>query len=87
MRGRQAVATGLEAKQRTVSQFMTAQQEDIARQREAGEARVGLAGERAEVTGDLASQSFQMFQTLQGRLDTINQLRLTTIQTEADYKN
>ncbi len=52
IRGRQRVAVGLEAKQRVVEEFMTAQETDIQRQRAITEAKLGLGKERLEFEAD-----------------------------------
>ena len=86
IRGRQRVAAGLEAKQATVSQFMGAQEADIAKQQQLAETRLGFAGERAEFTGNLAQQSFDMASQLQDSLNTVTQMRLQSEVSSQDYK-
>ncbi len=48
IRGRQRVASGLAQKEKVVSEFVSAQQEDIERQRTIAEAKLGLGREKAE---------------------------------------
>ena len=87
IRGRQGVAAGFEAKQATVDQFMAAQQAELLKQQEIAGARLGFAKEKAEVGADMQTQSFNLFTSLQDKMFKIDELRISAIENEADYKN
>ena len=87
IRGRARVAAGLEAKERAVGEFMTAQQADIERQRGIAEERLGFARERAEVGVSIQTQSFDLFRDLQDKMLRIDEMRLDVARDEAGYKN
>lgn len=76
LRARQRVAAGYEAKQAAVGQFMSAAQADIERQRQTTAMGLGFAKEKAEFSGDIATQSFNLFQGLQDRMIEVGKLGL-----------
>ncbi|HDY66707.1 MAG TPA: hypothetical protein ENH85_02825 [Candidatus Scalindua sp.] len=69
IRGRQRVAVGLEAKQRVVREFMTAQETDIQRQRAITEAKLGLGKERLEFEAGKQETTLEIYRTELGRLE------------------
>jgi len=87
LRSRQRVAAGLEAKQNTVKDFMSAQTEDLTRQKELAEAKLGISKDAMGFKKDIATQSFDMFTTLQDSMNKINMMKIDQIGSNKDYKN
>jgi len=83
---RQKLAAGLETKLNTVNQFMSAASSDLATQKETALAKLGFAKEKAEITGDLATDSLNMFQTIQTNMNQINALRIDQISNDTQYR-
>jgi hypothetical protein len=86
LNSRQRVAAGLEAKLNTVNEFMSAAQSDIATKKETSLAKLGFAKEKAEFTGDLATDSMNFYTTIQDNMNKIDTLRLSQIQSDTQYK-
>jgi hypothetical protein len=86
LNSRQRVAAGLEAKLNTVNEFMSAAQSDIATKKETSLAKLGFAKEKAEFTGDLATDSMNFYTTIQDNMNKIDTLKLSQIQSDTQYK-
>lgn len=81
---RQRIAAGLEAKQNTVSQFMNAQQEDLAKTQSVINAKLGVSETAYGAKVDIAKTGYQLFSDLQDKLNTIDLQRIDMISNQAD---
>ena len=87
LRARQEVAIGLEQKERTVQEFMAAEQEDIQRKLQAGQVGLGFAQEKAAFETKMSEQGFGMFQDLQNRALEISKVGLGFAETGAEFRS
>ncbi len=83
---RQKIAAGLEAKQNTVNEFMTAQQQDLASKKELINAKLGVSEKKYEATTSLAEKAYTMFSDLQDKLNTIDLKQLDLNASDEEYK-
>ena len=81
---RQRIAAGLEAKQNTVSQYMSAYQEDTQRQQGLISTQLGLAQNQYGAQQDITQTGYQMFSDLQSKINTTQLAKIDLINNTAE---